>query len=62
MWEDPIVAEVHRVRREISARFNHDLDAYFRHIRELDQQARANGRTVISVPPPKRQQSKPDAA
>ena len=33
MWEDPIVAEVHRTRERIAARFNYDLDAYFADIR-----------------------------
>lgn len=61
MWEDPIVAEVRRIREEISARFNHDPEAYFRHLREMDEQARADGRTVVSVPPPRRRR-KPDAA
>lgn len=62
MGEDPIVAEVRRIREEISARFNHDPDAYFRHIHQMDEQARATGRTVISVPPPGRKSSKPEAA
>ncbi|HEX6037580.1 hypothetical protein [Longimicrobium sp.] len=62
MWEDPIVAEVRRIREEISAGFNHDPDAYFRHLREMDEQARGSGRTVISTPPPKRQRKEPDAA
>jgi len=27
-WDDPIVAEVHRVRREIAAEYHDDLHAY----------------------------------
>jgi hypothetical protein len=27
MWEDPIVAEVRRVREELAAKFNFDVDA-----------------------------------
>ena len=27
-WEDPIVAEIHRVRREIAAEYHDDLHAY----------------------------------
>ncbi len=29
MKNDPIIAEVHRMRDRLSARFNHDLDAIF---------------------------------
>ncbi len=29
MWEDPIVAEVHRIREEIAAKYNFDMAAYF---------------------------------
>jgi hypothetical protein len=62
MWEDPIVAEVHRVRREIFARFNHDMDAYFRYLRELEEQERARGRELISEPLRKPRSTKSDMA
>ena len=29
MWEDPIVAEVHRIREELAAKFNFDVEAIF---------------------------------
>ena len=29
MWEDPIVAEVHRTREMLAAKFNFDIDAIF---------------------------------
>ena len=29
MWEDPIVAEVHRTREKLAAKYNFDIDAYF---------------------------------
>ena len=29
MWEDPIVAEVHRTREMLAAKFNFDVDAIF---------------------------------
>ena len=35
MWEDPIVAEVHRIREMLAARFDFDIDAIF-----ADMQAR----------------------
>ena len=34
MWEDPIVAEVHRIREELAARFNHDIHAMFADMRK----------------------------
>lgn len=34
MWEDPIVAEVHRAREELMARYNFDMDAMFADIRK----------------------------
>jgi hypothetical protein len=33
MWEDPIVAEVRRVREQLSAQFNFDLKAIFADLR-----------------------------
>jgi hypothetical protein len=47
MWEDPIVAEVHRIRREIMTEFDGDMDAYYRHIRELEEQERKRGRIIV---------------
>ena len=34
MWEDPIVAEVHRIREQMAARFNFDVDAFFADVRK----------------------------
>lgn len=33
MWEDPIVAEVHRTREKLAAECNFDIDAYFAAVR-----------------------------
>lgn len=38
--DSPIVQEVRRRRHEISARYDHDLDKYFDHLLELQQQYR----------------------
>ena len=62
MWEDPIVAEVHRIRREILARFNGDRAAYVRYLRELEEEERKRGRTIIDTPLAKTRKPKPDAA
>jgi hypothetical protein len=42
-WEDPIVAEVRKVRQEIFARFNYDLDAYFEHLKAVEEEDRRRG-------------------
>ena len=48
MWKDPIVEEVRRNREEYAARFNHDLAAICRDLRERQQKS---GRKVVSLPP-----------
>ena len=47
---DPIVDEVRRVRDANAARFQYDLDAIFRDIKE---QEKKGGRTFVSFPPRK---------
>jgi hypothetical protein len=34
MWEDPIVAEVHRIRQKLAAEFNCDIGAIFADMRK----------------------------
>ncbi len=34
MWEDPIVAEVHRTREKLAAEHNFDIGAYFADLRK----------------------------
>ena len=34
MWEDPIVAEVHRTREMLAAKFNFDIEAFFADIQK----------------------------
>lgn len=45
---DPVVDEVRNARDSHAARFNYDLDAIFRDIKE---QERKSGRTFLSFPP-----------
>jgi hypothetical protein len=33
MWEDPIVAEIHRTREKLAAEFNFDITAFFAALR-----------------------------
>ena len=44
MWEDPIVAEVHRIREKLAAEFDFDLKAIFADLRK--RQAALGGRLV----------------
>jgi hypothetical protein len=48
VFEDPIVAEVRRIRDEHAARFGYDLDAIFR---DLQDRQRTSGRQYVSFPP-----------
>ena len=48
MWEDPIVAEIRRIREEHAARFNYDLRAIFD---DLKEQEKKSGRKFVSYPP-----------
>jgi hypothetical protein len=43
--DSPIVEEVRRRRLEISARFDHDLEKYLVHLREIERQC---GDRVVS--------------
>jgi hypothetical protein len=38
MWEDPIVKETRAAREELAARFNHDLAALCRYLREKERE------------------------
>lgn len=62
MWEDPIVAEVHRIRREILARFGGDRAAYDRYLRTVEEEERKRGRVIIDTPLRDPRKPKPDAA
>ncbi len=44
MWEDPIVAEVHRTREKLAAEYNFDVTAFFADLRR--RQAALGARLV----------------
>jgi hypothetical protein len=44
MWEDPIVAEVHRTREKLAAKYDLDLAAFFADLRK--RQVALGGRLV----------------
>jgi hypothetical protein len=48
MWEDEIIEELRRARREHAARFGNDLSAIFADLRE---KTRASGRKTVTLPP-----------
>lgn len=48
MKEDPIVAEIRKVRHEHAAKFNNDIAAIFADIR---RQEKESGRQYVSFPP-----------
>jgi hypothetical protein len=62
MWEDPIVADVRNVRQEIFARFNYDLDAYFEHLKAVEEEDRARGARYSDRPLATHRRVQPDAA
>jgi hypothetical protein len=49
MWEDPIVAEVHRTREELAAKFDFDVNAIVADIRK--RQAALGSRLVSLAKP-----------
>ena len=48
MARDPIVEEVRRIREELAARHDNDLDAIVRALRKASEDG---GRKVVSLPP-----------
>ena len=48
MSSDPVVAEIRRIREELAARFNYDLDAI---LEDARQRYIAGDRKVIRLPP-----------
>lgn len=65
---DPIVEEIRKYREAHAARFNYDLDAIYRDIKEREKEwEEKTGRKVVSYPPrrvepPATPQSTPSAA
>ena len=54
MWEDPIVAEVHRAREKLAADCNYDIEAFFAGVRK--RQALLGARLV-----PQKKRAEPTA-
>lgn len=48
MWEDPIVAEIRRIREAYAAKYDYDIGAICRAAKEEEQRS---GRLLIQPPP-----------
>lgn len=49
---DPIVDEVRRIRDELAARFNYDLQAIYHHLKRREKEREEKtGRKFVSYPP-----------
>ncbi len=48
MWRDTIVDETRKVREEYAAKFNYDLEAIYRDLKEKEEKSE---REVVSLPP-----------
>ena len=48
MIDDPIVTEVRKIRDRHAAKFNYDLDAIYRDLKEKEK---ASGRSYLQYPP-----------
>ena len=47
MWRDTIVDETRKAREEYAAKFNYDLEAIYRDLKEKEEQSE---REVVSLP------------
>ena len=47
MWMDRIVEETRKIREEHAAKFNYDLEAIYR---DLKEEEKKSGRDVVSLP------------
>lgn len=47
MWQDPIIKDTRKRRKQYSEQFNHDLDAIYKDIRERQKKSK---RKCVSFP------------
>lgn len=52
--EDPIVAEIHEIRRQIMGEFDNDFGAYLRYLRRKQKEEMARGSRRYVAPPARR--------
>jgi hypothetical protein len=53
MYEDPVVAEIHRIREAWLAEFDNDFDALCEDLMQKQDEHEKNGAVVIRQPLPK---------
>jgi hypothetical protein len=58
-WEDPIVAEVRKVKERLAAKFNYNIDAMFDDLRAREK---TSGRRYVDLSKPRRKASVKKAA
>ena len=51
--DSPIIDEVRQRAHEISVRYGHDLQAYARHLKEIEDQYRSRMVSQVTVVPPR---------
>jgi hypothetical protein len=51
IWQDPIVAEVRKVKERLAAKFNYNIDAMFRDLREREK---TSGHRYVDLSQPRR--------
>jgi hypothetical protein len=54
--KDPIIEQVHDIRRQRAAKFKHDIDAMFADLRKQEEAARRQGAKFVT--PRKRKKAK----
>ena len=50
-WESPIVLEVRKVKEQLAAKYNYDISAMFRDLREREK---TSGRRYVDLSKPRR--------
>lgn len=61
MWQDSVVDEVREIRDAYARKFNYDLEAIYR---DLKEQEKRSGSKLVSLPPRRaaRPEKRPDTA
>jgi len=59
MLEDPIVEDIHRVRRELAAEYNDDVHAFFSYLRDREATREDHAVTLKPVLPEAPSRSRP---
>ena len=58
MWKDPIIEEIHKIRREHAVKFNFDLRAIVKH---YQREQKLSGKKIVSFLKSKKKTASPSA-